>query len=38
VIVAGGDGTIEAVARGLVHTQTVLGIIPLAACRRNASG
>jgi len=29
VIVAGGDGTIEAVARGLVHTQTVLGIIPL---------
>jgi len=29
VIVAGGDGTIEAVARGLMHTQTVLGIIPL---------
>lgn len=29
VIVAGGDGTIEAVARGLVDTQTVLGIIPL---------
>lgn len=29
VIVAGGDGTIEAVARGLVHTQTRLGIIPL---------
>ena len=29
VIAAGGDGTIEAVARGLVHTQTVLGIIPL---------
>ncbi len=29
VIVAGGDGTIEAVARGLVHTQTVMGIIPL---------
>lgn len=29
VIVAGGDGTIEAVARGLIHTQTVLGIIPL---------
>ncbi|MBD1825049.1 YegS/Rv2252/BmrU family lipid kinase [Cyanobacteria bacterium FACHB-DQ100] len=29
VIVAGGDGTIEAVARGLVHTQTMLGIIPL---------
>lgn len=28
VIVAGGDGTIEAVARGLVHTQTALGIIP----------
>lgn len=28
VIVAGGDGTIEAVARGLAHTQTVLGIIP----------
>ena len=29
VIVAGGDGTIEAAARGLRHTQTVLGIIPL---------
>lgn len=29
VIVAGGDGTIEAVARGLRHTQTVMGIIPL---------
>lgn len=29
VIVVGGDGTIEAVARGLVHTQTVLGIIPM---------
>ncbi|HEY9825046.1 MAG TPA: YegS/Rv2252/BmrU family lipid kinase [Stenomitos sp.] len=29
VIAAGGDGTIEAVSRGLVHTQTVLGIIPL---------
>jgi diacylglycerol kinase family enzyme len=29
VIVAGGDGTIEAVARGLMHTQSVLGIIPL---------
>jgi YegS/Rv2252/BmrU family lipid kinase len=29
VIVAGGDGTIEAVARGLRHTQTMLGIIPL---------
>lgn len=29
VIVAGGDGTIEAVARGLVHTQTTLGILPL---------
>lgn len=29
VIAAGGDGTIEAIARGLVHTQTVLGIIPL---------
>jgi diacylglycerol kinase (ATP) len=29
VIAAGGDGTIEAVARGLVHTDSVLGIIPL---------
>ena len=29
VIVVGGDGTIEAVARGLRHTQTVLGIIPM---------
>lgn len=28
VIVAGGDGTIEAVVRGLVNTQTTLGIIP----------
>ncbi len=28
VIAAGGDGTIEAVARGLVHTQTTLGVIP----------
>ncbi|HSM82199.1 MAG TPA: diacylglycerol kinase family protein [Nodosilinea sp.] len=28
VIVAGGDGTIEAVARGLAHTKTTLGIIP----------
>ena len=29
VIVAGGDGTIHAVARGLIGTQCVLGIIPL---------
>lgn len=29
VVVAGGDGTIAAVARGLAHTRTVLGIIPL---------
>jgi diacylglycerol kinase (ATP) len=29
VIAAGGDGTIAAVARGLVHTPTVLGIIPM---------
>jgi diacylglycerol kinase (ATP) len=28
VIAAGGDGTIEAIARGLAHTQTALGIIP----------
>ncbi len=27
VIVAGGDGTIEAVARGLAHSQTALGIL-----------
>ena len=29
VIVAGGDGTIEAVVRGLANTQAALGIIPL---------
>jgi diacylglycerol kinase (ATP) len=29
VIAAGGDGTIEAVARGLLETQVPLGIIPL---------
>ncbi|MEB3312231.1 MAG: diacylglycerol kinase family protein [Snowella sp.] len=28
VIVAGGDGTIEAVVRGLINTPTTLGIIP----------
>jgi diacylglycerol kinase (ATP) len=29
VIVVGGDGTIEAVSRGLIHSQTALGIIPM---------
>ncbi|MBV9546066.1 MAG: NAD(+)/NADH kinase [Chloroflexi bacterium] len=29
VIAAGGDGTVEAVARGLLETQVPLGIIPL---------
>lgn len=29
VIAAGGDGTIEAVASGLINTHTTLGIIPL---------
>jgi diacylglycerol kinase (ATP) len=28
VFVAGGDGTIEAIVRGLAHTETILGIIP----------
>src|SRR5579871_1134303 len=29
VIAAGGDGTVEAVGRGLLNTQVPLGIIPL---------
>lgn len=29
VLVGGGDGTVSEVARELVHTQTVLGIIPI---------
>jgi diacylglycerol kinase (ATP) len=29
VIAAGGDGTVEAVARGLLRTQATLGIVPL---------
>jgi diacylglycerol kinase (ATP) len=29
VIVVGGDGTIEAVSKGLMHSQTTLGIIPM---------
>ncbi|ELR98105.1 diacylglycerol kinase family protein [Gloeocapsa sp. PCC 73106] len=29
VIVAGGDGTIASVVRGLLNTQTILGIIPM---------
>ncbi len=36
VIVAGGDGTLEAAARGLLHTQTALGIIPFGT-RNNLS-
>jgi diacylglycerol kinase (ATP) len=29
VVVAGGDGTVSAVARGLIHTSVPLGIIPI---------
>ena len=35
VVAAGGDRTVAAVARGLLHSQTVLGIVPLGA-KRNA--
>jgi YegS/Rv2252/BmrU family lipid kinase len=31
VIAAGGDGTVNEIARGLTHTETVLGLMPLGS-------